>query len=145
MLNDSEERVTGAEIKLLALEQELFEQLRVRLANEVPRLQAMAQTVALLDALAGLAETAALHRYVKPLVDESSMILIREGRHPVVEQLSSDLTFVPNDTALDCEGNRLVILTGPNMAGKSTYLRQVALKIGRASVGKECRSRRSRY
>jgi DNA mismatch repair protein MutS len=107
----------------------------VRLANEVPRLQAMAQTVALLDVLAGLAETAALHRYVKPLVDESGTILIREGRHPVVEQLSSDLTFVPNDTALDCEGNRLVILTGPNMAGKSTYLRQVALIVLLAQIG----------
>jgi len=134
-LKELEERVTGAESKLLALEQELFEQLRGRLANEVPRLQAMAQTVALLDVLAGLAETAALHRYVKPLVDESGVILIREGRHPVVEQLSSDLTFVPNDTALDCEGNRLVILTGPNMAGKSTYLRQVALIVLLAQIG----------
>ena len=133
-LKELEERVTGAETKLLALEQELFEQLRVRLAHEVPRLQAMAQT-ALLDVLAGLAETAALHRYVKPLVDESSTIHIREGRHPVVEQLSSDLTFVPNDTALDCEGNRLVILTGPNMAGKSTYLRQVALIVLLAQIG----------
>ena len=134
-LKELEERVTGAEIKLLALEQELFEQLRLHLANEVPRLHAMAQTIALLDVLAGLAETAALHRYVKPLVDESSTILIREGRHPVVEQLSSDLTFIPNDTALDCEGNRLVILTGPNMAGKSTYLRQVALIVLLAQIG----------
>ncbi|MGH7217462.1 MAG: DNA mismatch repair protein MutS [Nitrospiraceae bacterium] len=134
-LKELEERVTGAEIKLLALEQELYEQLRVRLANEVPRLHAMAQAIALLDVLAGLAETAALHHYVKPLVDESSRILIREGRHPVVEQLSSDLTFVPNDTALDCEGNRLVILTGPNMAGKSTYLRQVALIVLLAQIG----------
>ena len=134
-LKELEERVTGAETKLLALEQELFDQLRSRLATEVPRLQAMAQTVALLDVLAGLAETAALHRYVKPLVDESSTILIREGRHPVVEQLSSDLTFVPNDTALDCEANRLVILTGPNMAGKSTYLRQVALIVLLAQIG----------
>ena len=134
-LKELEERVTGAESKLLALEQELFDQVRSRLANEVPRLQAMAQTVALLDVLAGLAETAALHRYVKPLVDESGTILIREGRHPVVEQLSSDLTFVPNDTALDCEGNRLIILTGPNMAGKSTYLRQVALIVLLAQIG----------
>ena len=134
-LKELEERVTGAEMKLLALELELFEQLRVRLANEVPRLQAMSQTVALLDVLAGLAETAALHRYVKPLVDESSTILIREGRHPVVEQLSSDMIFVPNDTSLDCEGNRLVILTGPNMAGKSTYLRQVALIVLLAQIG----------
>jgi DNA mismatch repair protein MutS len=134
-LKELEERVTGAETKLLSLEQELFDQLCKRLAAEMPRLQAMAQTVALLDVLAGLAETAALHRYVKPLVDEGSVILIREGRHPVVEQLSRDLTFVPNDTALDCEGNRLVILTGPNMAGKSTYLRQVALIVLLAQIG----------
>jgi DNA mismatch repair protein MutS len=134
-LKELEERVTGAEIKLLALEQELFEQLCVRLANEMPRLHAMAQTVALVDVLASLAETAALHRYVKPLVDESSTIFIREGRHPVVEQLSSDLIFVPNDTFLDCETNRLVILTGPNMAGKSTYLRQVALIVLLAQIG----------
>ena len=134
-LKELEERVTGAEMKLLALEQELFEQLRERVAHEVPRLHAMAQAVALLDVLACLAETAALHRYVKPLVDESSTILIREGRHPVVEQLHSDLTFVPNDTTLDCEHNRLVILTGPNMAGKSTYLRQVALIVLLAQIG----------
>lgn len=134
-LKELEEKVTGAEAKLLALEQELFEQLRSRLASEVPRLQTMARTIALLDVLAGLAETAALQRYVKPLVDESSTILIRDGRHPVVEQLSSDLTFVPNDTALDCEGQRLVILTGPNMAGKSTYLRQVALIVLLAQIG----------
>ena len=134
-LKELEERVTGAEMKLLALEQELFEQLRERVAHEAPRLHAMAQAVALLDVLACLAETAALHRYVKPLVDESSAILIREGRHPVVEQLHSDLTFVPNDTTLDCENNRLVILTGPNMAGKSTYLRQVALIVLLAQIG----------
>ena len=134
-LKELEERVTGAEIKLLALEQELFEQLRARLSTEVPRLHAMAQAVALLDVLANLAETAALHRYVKPLVDESGTILIREGRHPVVEQLNSDVTFVPNDTILDCENNRLVILTGPNMAGKSTYLRQVALIVLLAQIG----------
>jgi len=134
-LKELEERVTGSEIRLLALEQELFKQLCVRLENEMPRLHAMAQAVALLDALASLAETAALHRYVKPLVDESSTIFIREGRHPVVEQLSSDLIFVPNDTFLDCETNRLVILTGPNMAGKSTYLRQVALIVLLAQIG----------
>ena len=134
-LKELEERVTGAETKLLALEQELFEQLRLRLADKMPRLHAMAGAVALLDVLAGLAETAALHRYVKPVVDESSTILIREGRHPVVERLSSDLTFVPNDTSLDCESNRLVILTGPNMAGKSTYLRQVALIVLLAQIG----------
>ncbi|NOT22583.1 MAG: DNA mismatch repair protein MutS [Nitrospiraceae bacterium] len=134
-LKELEERVTGAEVKLLGLEQELFEQLRRRLANEMPRLQAMGQAIALLDVLAGLAETAALHRYVKPLVDEGSTILVQGGRHPVVEQLSTDLTFIPNDTTLDCDGNRLVILTGPNMAGKSTYLRQIALIVLLAQIG----------
>jgi DNA mismatch repair protein MutS len=134
-LKELEERVTGAEIKLLALERELFEQLCMRLAIEVPRLHVMAQTVALLDVFASLAETAALHCYVKPLVDESSTIFIRDGRHPVVEQLSNDLIFVPNDTFLDCESNRLLILTGPNMAGKSTYLRQVALIVLLAQIG----------
>lgn len=134
-LKELEERVTGAETKLLALEQELFDQLRSRLTKEVHRLQAMAQTVALLDVLAGLAETAALNRYVKPVVDDSSTLMIREGRHPVVEQLSSDLTFVPNDTLLDLDRNRLVILTGPNMAGKSTYLRQVGLITLLAQMG----------
>ncbi len=134
-LKELEDRVTGAETKLLALELELFDQLRGRLAKEVHRLQAMARTVALLDVLAGLAETAALNRYVKPVVDDSGTIMIREGRHPVVEQLSGDLTFVPNDTLLDLDANRLVILTGPNMAGKSTYLRQVGLIALLAQIG----------
>ncbi len=134
-LKELEERVTGAEAKLLALELELFAQLRSRLAKEVARLQGMAQAIALLDVLAGLAETAALHRYVKPIVDDGRTIVITGGRHPVVEQLSRDLAFVPNDTILDCETNRLLILTGPNMAGKSTYLRQVALIVLLAQVG----------
>ncbi len=134
-LKELEERVTGAEAKLLALEEDLFVQLRERIAKDVPRLQTMAHTLALLDVLAGLAETAALNRYIQPTIDESGRLLIREGRHPVVEQLSPDLTFVPNDTLLDGDGNRLVILTGPNMAGKSTYLRQVALIVLLTQIG----------
>ena len=134
-LKELEERVSGAETKLLALEQELFDQLRSRLAKEVPRLQAIAQAIALLDVLAGLAETAALYRYVKPVLDDSGTLMIREGRHPVIEQLSSDLSFVPNDTLLDRDRNRLIILTGPNMAGKSTYLRQVGLITLLAQIG----------
>ena len=130
-----EERVTGAETKLLALEEELFGQLRGQIAKEVPRLQAMAQALALLDVLAGLAETAALNRYVQPTIDTSGTLRIREGRHPVIEQLSPDLAFVPNDALLDDDRNRLVILTGPNMAGKSTYLRQVALIVLLAQIG----------
>lgn len=134
-LKELEERVTGAESKLLALEQELFDQLRSRLAKEVPRFQGMARTIALLDVLAGLAETAALNRYVKPVLDDSGTLMIREGRHLVIEQRHSDLSFVPNDTMLDLNRNRLIILTGPNMAGKSTYLRQVGLITLLAQIG----------
>ncbi len=134
-LKELEEKVLGAETKLLAMEEELFVRLRERIAKDVPRLQTMAQALATLDILASLAETASLYRYVQPTIDDSGTLRIREGRHPVVEQLHPDLTFVPNDTLLDIERNRLVILTGPNMAGKSTYLRQVALIALLAQIG----------
>ncbi|WP_455244680.1 DNA mismatch repair protein MutS, partial [Petrachloros mirabilis] len=134
-LKELEERVTGAESKLLALEEELFSKFRGHLAKEVPRLQAMAEALGLIDVLASLAETAALNRYVQPMVDDSSTLRIREGRHPVVEQLTVDQEFVPNDTSLNGDDCRLVILTGPNMAGKSTYLRQVALIALLAQIG----------
>jgi DNA mismatch repair protein MutS len=134
-LKELEERVTGAEAKLSALEEEMFVQVRQRIAQEGPRLQAMAESLAFIDVLAALAETAALQRYVRPAIDESGVLRIKNGRHPVVEQLSVDQTFVPNDTILDEDRNRLVILTGPNMAGKSTYLRQVALIVLLAQIG----------
>ncbi len=134
-LKELEERVTGAESKVKALEQELFERLRAQLARETPRLQAIAAALALVDVLAALAETAALNRYVRPIVDEGETIRIVNGRHPVVERLEMDGGFVPNDTLLDLETNRLLILTGPNMAGKSTYLRQVALIVLMAQMG----------
>jgi DNA mismatch repair protein MutS len=134
-LKELEERVTGAESTLLACEEDLFVRLRQQLAAEGSRLQAMAWSLALIDALAGLAETAALNRYVRPTIDESGVLRIVGGRHPVVEQLNPDLTFVPNDTLLDDKGNRLVILTGPNMAGESTYLRQVALIVLLGQIG----------
>ncbi len=130
-----EEQVTGAEARLLALEQDIFAQLRGRLAQEASRLDAMAGKLSLIDVLAGLAETAALNRYTMPEVDESGSLAIRNGRHPVVEQLRDDRAFVPNDTILDLNNNRLLILTGPNMAGKSTYLRQVALIVLMAQIG----------
>ena len=134
-LKELEERVLGAESRLLALEGDIFIAIRERLAREGSRLQAMAGTLAVVDALAALAETAALNRYVRPAIDESGFLRITEGRHPVVEQLNSDLVFVPNDTFLDESDNRLVVLTGPNMAGKSTYLRQVALIVLLAQIG----------
>ena len=134
-LKELEERVTGAEVKLLALEQDLFAQLRIRLAEQATRLQEMAGKLSLIDVLAGLAETAALNQYTKPVIDESGAIDLRGGRHPVVERLSEDMAFVPNDTQLNLESHRLLILTGPNMAGKSTYLRQVALIVLLAQIG----------
>lgn len=134
-LKELEERVTGADVKMLAREQEIFTQVRARLANEGHRLDAMATILSLIDVVASLAEAAALHRYSKPTVAEEGAITIREGRHPVVERLCSDTGFVPNDTVLDLETNRLLIITGPNMAGKSTYLRQVALIVLMAQIG----------
>jgi DNA mismatch repair protein MutS len=134
-LKDLEERVLGADAQLLAREQEAFIQLRSRLAEEAHRLEKITTTLSFIDVVAGLAEVAALHRYVKPTVTEDDTLTIRDGRHPVVERLCVDSTFVPNDTDLDLGLNRLLIITGPNMAGKSTYLRQVALIVLMAQVG----------
>ncbi|NJN70940.1 MAG: DNA mismatch repair protein MutS, partial [Nitrospira sp.] len=134
-LKDLEERVIGADAQLLAREQEAFNQLRARLAEEAHRLETITTTLSFIDVLAGLAEVAALHRYVKPSVTEDDALTIRDGRHPVVERLCVDSTFVPNDTEVNLGLNRLLIITGPNMAGKSTYLRQVALIVLMAQVG----------
>ncbi|HET9962668.1 MAG TPA: DNA mismatch repair protein MutS [Nitrospiraceae bacterium] len=134
-LKELEERVTGAESKLVALEQELFEALRRGLAGHTARLQDISHRLAILDVFAALAETAAVNRYVRPLVDESSSLEICQGRHPVVERLDLSGGFIPNDTNLDAASRRLHLLTGPNMAGKSTYLRQVALIVLLAQIG----------
>lgn len=134
-LKDLEDRITGAEAKLAALEGEIFESVRLRLAQETPRIQAMARAVATLDALAALAEAASLYGYVNPEVEEGGAIRITDGRHPVVERLDLPGGFIPNDTLLDLEHSRLLIITGPNMAGKSTYLRQVALIVLMAQMG----------
>ena len=134
-LKELEERVTGADAKLMALEKELFEHLRARLAGETARLQEISGRLAVLDTLAALAETAALNRYVRPTVDDSGDLHIVQGRHPIVERLDLSGGFVPNDTHLDLATSRLHVLTGPNMAGKSTYLRQVALMTLMAQMG----------
>lgn len=134
-LKELEDRVTGADHKLKTREQELFEQLRGQLAGETPRFQAMASAIAALDVLTALAESAAHLRYVRPDVEAGGTLRILEGRHPVVEQGNLPGGFIPNDTLLDLEENRLLIITGPNMAGKSTYLRQVALIVLMAQMG----------
>lgn len=134
-LKSLEDRVMGAEARLSSLEQDLFIDLRHRLGLEFHRLERMALQLSLVDVLAALAESAALNGYSRPILSDDGKILISGGRHPVVEQLRDDRFFVPNDTVLDMDDNRLLILTGPNMAGKSTYLRQVALIVLLAQMG----------
>lgn len=133
-LKEHESQVLGAEERLVELEYELFVQLRDRAAQEVATLQAAARRVARLDALASLAEVARQRGYVRPRITTRGRIWIEAGRHPVVEAQPGQEAFVPNDCELD-DDRRLLIITGPNMAGKSTYLRQVALIVLMAQMG----------
>jgi DNA mismatch repair protein MutS len=133
-LKEYEEKVLGADERILEREIELFEGLRARIAAEAPRIQETARGIAALDVLAGLAETAALSNYIKPHVHDGDELTIVDGRHPVVERRCNG-GFVPNDTTLDGTASQLVILTGPNMGGKSTYLRQTALICLMAQAG----------
>ncbi len=125
-LKEYEEKVLGADERSVERELELFEALRLRVTGEAPRLLDSARALATLDVLAGLAETATLCNYAKPHVHDGDALIAFDSRHPVVERLAG-ATFVPNDVELDGASHQLVILTGPNMGGKSTYLRQVAL------------------
>jgi DNA mismatch repair protein MutS len=134
-LKDMEGRILGGEERARALESEIFQQLRGSVLAELESLQRTARAVAQIDALAGLAETARTFRYVRPRLTAGGTIKITDGRHPVLDQTMSAGRFVPNDTELDTETHRLVILTGPNMAGKSTYIRQVALLVLLAQTG----------
>jgi len=133
-LKEYEEKVLGADERILEREIELFDELRARVAAEAPRIQETARSLAALDVLAGLAETAALSNYIKPHVHESDEMVVVDGRHPVVERRCNG-AFVPNDTNLDGTASQLVILTGPNMGGKSTYLRQTAIICLMAQAG----------
>ncbi len=134
-LKEMEGRILGGEERARALEAEIFGQLRAAVLTELAPLQDTARAVAQIDALAGFAETARTFRYIRPTVTASGAITITDGRHPVLDQTMASGRFVPNDTALDTETHRLVILTGPNMAGKSTYIRQVALLVLLAQTG----------
>ena len=128
-------RCSGAEEKILDLEYRLFQQVRESVAASTIRVQDMARRIAVLDSLVSLAGAAAKNNYARPTIFDGDMLKIVEGRHPVVEQLTLEERFIPNDTLLDCEENQLVILTGPNMAGKSTYMRQVAVITIMAQMG----------
>jgi DNA mismatch repair protein MutS len=139
-LKEYEEKVLGADERILERELEIFERLRAAVAAEAPRIQATARAVAALDALASLAETAAVNNYTKPHVHDGDDMIVIDARHPVVERRTPGLAttggaFVPNDVTLNGSSSQLVILTGPNMGGKSTYLRQTALLSVLAQAG----------
>lgn len=134
-IKELENKILGASSKKYALEYELFCKVRETVSKEQERLFKTAGAVALLDVITSLAELASLEGYVRPVVDDSEVIEITDGRHPVVEKmLGNDNRFVPNNTNLN-EDDRLMVLTGPNMAGKSTYMRQVALIVLLAQIG----------
>jgi len=134
-LKDLEGKVLGAKDRLVALEYEVFCSVRTAVAAEVERIQKTAKAIAVLDCLASLAETAYQNHYCCPVITTDGVIDIKEGRHPVVEALLDGGVFVPNDTLLDADKNRCAIITGPNMAGKSTYMRQTALIVLLAQIG----------
>ena len=134
-IKELEERVLHAQQEAIDRASELYEQVRATVAAELPRIQQTAAAVAGLDMLCSLATVALNNNYCCPTVDLSDEIEISEGRHPVVEQLLDGVPFVPNDTKLNNRENQIAVLTGPNMAGKSTYMRQVALIVLMAQVG----------
>jgi len=133
-LKDYEEKVLHAEERIGELEHKLFLEVRDKIALETRRLQQIAADIARLDVLAGLAELASRRKYVRPAVNSGDVIKIKDGRHPVIEVTNED-AFIPNDTHLDRDDEQILIITGPNMGGKSTYLRQVALIVILAQMG----------
>lgn len=134
-LKEQEARILGAQERLAELEYEVFRQLCQQVTEQAAALRKTAQALARLDVLATFAEAAARYNYVKPDVNAGDVIRLVESRHPVVERLRSEVPFVPNDVYLDSGENRFILLTGPNMAGKSTYIRQVAVNILLAQIG----------
>jgi DNA mismatch repair protein MutS len=143
-LKEREAEVLGAEEKILALEYELFTALRDRVAAELPAIHECGGRVGDLDALASFAEVAADRGYVRPELDESLVLEIEDGRHPVLEMTMDAGTFVPNDIELDARKRQVLIVTGPNMAGKSTFIRQVALTAAMAQMGSFVPAKRAR-
>jgi DNA mismatch repair protein MutS len=134
-LKELEDMVLGAEEKLIELEYQLFVEIREQIANHILRIQKTASQLSILDCLCSFAEIAQKNGYSRPIVNSEDKILIKNGRHPVVEVQSNSVKFVPNDSDLDTDESRMLIITGPNMAGKSTYMRQVALITLMAQTG----------
>jgi DNA mismatch repair protein MutS len=134
-LKEYEYKVLHAEEKIATLETELFHELRTSIAQHAGQVRQIAGAIAYLDTLLSLATVAKQYRYVRPLVDEGSLFHVEEGRHPVIESMMRQEAFVPNDVFLDPNSQRLLLITGPNMAGKSTFIRQVALIAILAQMG----------
>ncbi len=134
-LKELEEIIVGAEDKLFSLEYNIFTAVRDEIFNQINRIQMTAKAIAQIDVFASLAYVAERNNYVKPSINEKGVIDIKDGRHPVVEKMMPDNMFIANNTYLDTNKNRLSIITGPNMAGKSTYMRQTALIVLMAQIG----------
>ncbi len=143
-LAEYEAKILSADERRIAIETEIFEKLRAEVAAQSARLLALASRVAAADVLASLAEVAHRSGYCRPIVDDSGVIDIADGRHPVVERLAAAGGFVPNDVRLDTDGEQILIVTGPNMAGKSTLIRQVAQSVILAQMGSFLPARRAR-
>ena len=134
-IKEVEEKIVEAESQIVAMEYEMFCKVRDAVAAQVARVQTTANAVATADVLCAFAYVAEKNKYVMPQMTMDDKISIRDGRHPVVESINKDNIFIPNDTALDCGSNQVAIITGPNMAGKSTYMRQTALIVIMAQMG----------
>lgn len=134
-LKDVESRILGAKDRAVAMEYSIFEAIRTKIADNLERIQNTSKAIATLDVITSLANVASDNRYVRPFVNQSTAINIKDSRHPVVEALLKDTPFVPNDVYLDSKSDRVAIITGPNMAGKSTYMRQIALIVLLAQMG----------
>jgi DNA mismatch repair protein MutS len=134
-LKEYERKIMGAQERAMALEYELFVQIRDRVVDVTGDIQRTALALAQLDALSTLAERAVMGRYVRPRINQGDRVHIREGRHPVIERIPEAERFIPNDTLLNGADHQLIVLTGPNMAGKSTYIRQVGLIVIMAQMG----------
>ncbi len=134
-LKEYERKITGAQERADALEYELFVEIRDKVVEQTAGIQQTAAALAQLDVLAALAERAVMGRYVRPRISGGDQVNIKDGRHPVIERMSEAERFVPNDTLLNGTDSQLIVLTGPNMAGKSTYIRQVALIVIMAQMG----------
>ena len=134
-LKELETKVLGAQERIVSLEYEIFCSVRKKIGEQYERTSRTSKAIATLDTLCSLANVAISNNYTRPDINDSQTIIIKDGRHPVIEKMLKDTPFVPNDTELDCDKNRTAIITGPNMAGKSTYMRQVAIIVMMAQMG----------